>query len=446
MVSMADKSIYLYPKGKNGKLIADMIKLYYKNNNITFIDDSKAETSLELLSKEISSNDILLICSKKYKNELLKNINRLEIQNYLDGIDYFGEKINNLILEKKKKRKKPIGIVLSGLSVNRHLGNIDKKILNENLEVIYICNNLETLELNRNRISNHPSILADHDILKKINEISILVTTNGGYTHPSVISLDMRHSFCDILMFPYFHPTDHKEKLCEYMESVDYICMSCQQSYNAAISNLKNIKKKPKLIKTGSVSLDKYIQDYKNIENKATDNQVIIVALSDLVTSIEALRELLNNNFIVYFRPHPSFHVKAKELTEEFVHMENFILDTSKKLNVSLMAKSLTLITDYSSLGYTYPLSTLKPAIIYKLDISKNINGYGYFDNNIHLLVSKKDSLIQTIQNLQKNKSHHSTKILTYLNEKVFNVGCSAKYILDSIKKLTIQKVTDRDK
>ncbi|WP_416863394.1 hypothetical protein, partial [Helicobacter ganmani] len=57
---------YIYGKGVNGKSVSTFLEIYYPHCVYSFIDDSKEESSLENLQKQIKQEDKILVVSTLY--------------------------------------------------------------------------------------------------------------------------------------------------------------------------------------------------------------------------------------------------------------------------------------------------------------------------------------------------------------------------------------------
>jgi len=429
---------YIYPKGKNGILLADVISQIHPNIEIDFIDDNNTESSIENYAKK-RTNDLILIASTQYKLNIIEKLESLNIKNYIDGLSLYGKELNKFIISNKKLDKKPIAFLLRGLANEKHLSKLDMSLEEYGYEILYICENKKVLELNKKRLRNKLIIISGHELLSYLTEISLFVTTNGGITNSKVKSFDVRHAFCEPLHFPYLNPENYQIILDKYMNNVDYICTSCTNTFEVMNMNLKYLINKPILLKAGSLSLDRYIKLVNENKGNFEVKNKVIVAIKDVFNKkdiIKLSKLLISKNLKVIFRTHPDFFTSldSLEISEYFKNEKNFVFDKNSEMSIKDRMESLTLITDYSSLGYTYPLSTLKFSIIYNpFKEEKKIHGYSFFDENIHLKANTIDDIVSNIENIREHQEENIKKIKKYREKCVFNLEKSEEFILNQI-------------
>lgn len=440
-------NIYIYPKGKNGETLYEIAKQFYPSSNIVFIDDSNEKTNLQSFFNTYKSGKIFIATKKNYKR-LAKKLEDIGIKNYEDGITFFAKKLDSY-LQKKIKKEKGIGILLRGLSSEKHIGKIDIALKKQGFDIFYICESEKVLNLNKEKLKDETYLVAAHDILAELKEYKVFITTNGGNTHDSIVSVDLRHAFCEPLHFPYLQPQNYNEVLDSYMQSVDYICTTCKNTYEVMEKNLSRLNKKPKLLKAGSLSLDSYINEVNSFNSEKKVSKKVILAVKDIFNKREVINlcyAILNNGFELLFRTHPDFFYStdALEIKKEFEKFDDFSFDTDSSLSIENRINSLCLITDYSSLGYTYPLSTKHPAIIYSpFKEEKKIHGYGFFDCRLHLKANSIEDVINSLKRVDENIEVYKQSILEFLDKDVFNLLQSEEYIINEVKNIMNRENND---
>lgn len=152
------------------------------------------------------------------------------------------------------------------------------------------------------------------------------------------------------------------------------------------------------------------------------------------------IENLINNNFIVIFRPHPEIMKRNKkrfnETIEIFKNSDQFILDTNPS-NINSMEKASLLITDNSSIAIEYSFVFCRPVIF--IDYKDKIHNKNFhkiqkltFENEFRNLVgisitNNEINNLSTIcsEAISMSKSN-STKIQNLKKEYLSNVSNSA--------------------
>lgn len=217
-----------------------------------------------------------------------------------------------------------------------------------------------------------------------------------------------------------------------------------------SLSNFKILETKAKelgcedeLFCGGYPSLDKQIEHYESY-SKTHTACCVIIAINN-INNFDIIESFLNdvcvhNTQTTYvFRPYPGYKDMQSFLNfkAEFSQYPNFIYDESPNLTPAIMHESICLIGDISSLVYTYPLTTLKPAILLFKDkefLDNTYNGVSFYAPPIHLIASSVTELKQRITSIQttdKNTLQH--KIKAYREKEVFHLGNSSKAIADFV-------------
>lgn len=80
------------------------------------------------------------------------------------------------------------------------------------------------------------------------------------------------------------------------------------------------------------------------------------------------MQECFRLNLRALFKPHPVYaDTMTTKIAEEFKEEKRFVCEIDSK--EELFYHSLCLVTDCSSMGYTYPLTTGKPTIYLDLGV-----------------------------------------------------------------------------
>ena len=193
-------------------------------------------------------------------------------------------------------------------------------------------------------------------------------------------------------------------------------------------------KKKPIIRIIGEYPKLTYIEKFYKNRNKINyKNNCIIIAPSG-IRGIPKLSMrnyfqkiiilLLNENFKVIFRPHPSDR-NSKEILkikQKFETNKYFNLDYSPSYIKKYLSSSL-MITDYSGTAYTYSMITLNPVVFFSINenyINKiKYNKLNYFIDRkkIGLITFNTKNIVKTVKLAITHKKKFSQNILKIKNQ-----------------------------
>lgn len=120
---------------------------------------------------------------------------------------------------------------------------------------------------------------------------------------------------------------------------------------------------------------------------------------------------------------------------------KNFIFDeTSSYLN-SYINNSFALLTDESSMGVSYPLTYLKPAIIYMPNKRKfgveALDGIHLYSKEANLIIDNFDNLKDIVGDIKSFKVFKFEEQIRKFREKqVYNIRHSSEYLSEFINNL----------
>lgn len=213
-----------------------------------------------------------------------------------------------------------------------------------------------------------------------------------------------------------------------------------------------------KLIDWGYCLLDEMRMEYANTAAKSTEQKQILIAPSWQVDNIvdscleTILDKLQNKNYKVIVRPHPQ-HVRHKKekldlLKQKYCNNTNIEIQTDFSSNSTVFEADL-MITDWSGIAYEYAYTTLKPVLFINTPM-KVMNPEYERISVTPLNISLREEIgcslnmsdltdIDTVVNtMLADMDVYHTKIEHFVNEYVYNLGCSAevgaKYIIKQIK------------
>jgi YidC/Oxa1 family membrane protein insertase len=219
------------------------------------------------------------------------------------------------------------------------------------------------------------------------------------------------------------------------------------------VYNLKNRK----IVSWGYSLLDDMIESYE--KNKKTNKEkTVLIAPSwqkDNIVDLcldELLNKLKGHDYKIIVRPHPQHvrHMKEKfeGLKKQFENNPMIEIQTDFSSNNTVFDADLV-ITDWSSIGFEYAFTTLKPVLFVDTPVKvmnehyKEINPNPFniwIRDEVGEVVDPKklDNVDKVVDKMLKNQKSYSKSIEKMKNEYVYNIGTSgevgAKYIIKSVQ------------
>ena len=219
------------------------------------------------------------------------------------------------------------------------------------------------------------------------------------------------------------------------------------------VYNLKNRK----IVSSGYSLLDDMIESYEK-NKKSNKEKTVLVAPSwqkDNIVDLcldELLDKLRGHDYKIIVRPHPQHvrHMKEKfeGLKKQFEDDPMVEIQTDFSSNNTVFDADLV-ITDWSSIGFEYAFTTLKPVLFVDTPVKvmnehyKEINPNPFnvwIRDEVGEVVSpnKLDDVDKLVAKMLKNQKSYSKSIEKMKNEYVYNIGSSGKvgaeYIINSVK------------
>ncbi|MDA3967592.1 hypothetical protein [Helicobacter sp. WB40] len=373
------------------------------------------------------------------------------------------EKINNHYAKKFPHFKNSIGITRTTFGNNKHLGNIAEILESKGVDTIYIYGEeefyLKEKELFGDKCIFIPIFNSYFGCFLSV--FRFVVTCLMPHNTPNIGSkyIYVPHAIIDPIasLFQRNRPLDaffFKRRV----GINGYRIISTKSNYKIFEKEVRNLGYEHELICGGYPSLDINLKEYKNYlstHNLCGGGGNILVSVNSIenLRVVEELLDKFEREFIntkVYFRPYPGRILvqESQKIAEKYQNKDWFIYDSSKKLSVKIMYDCALLLGDYSSLVYTFPLTTLKPAILLVSGmVSPNncYNGVSFFNSKIHVKANNCDEAIKIIKNIKAQSRTISNKkakeIAIFREEEVFNLGCASEFIADFI----ISKIGEDD-
>ncbi|WP_300760745.1 CDP-glycerol glycerophosphotransferase family protein [Helicobacter sp. UBA3407] len=347
-----------------------------------------------------------------------------------------------------------IGITYSRFSSGKHLGKIGKILQERGYVVTYVVDdkNLDNLPAHIQQNAIYCPVQGSY-IGVFLNMFQLYITHLEPHTTPNWGNkvIYVSHAYIDPIA-----------SLIQRRRPLDNFWFSKKMGINGyrivtSLSNYKILKDKfdefgyqDELVCGGYPSLDSYIAEYEEISKEVEcGGGNILIAINE-ISNIQIIYEVLQkiqdkrrqskSDFKVIFRPHPSFVKSAiyEMIYRKFCDKEWFVYDTSSRLSAEVMHSSFCLIGDYSSLVYTYPLCTLKPAILIasKESLKNTYKGISFYNSILHICAQTAQDVCKALEFInQENKQERAKRIKEYREKEVFNLGYSSEFIAAFIEK-----------
>lgn len=157
-------------------------------------------------------------------------------------------------------------------------------------------------------------------------------------------------------------------------------------------------------------------------------------------------------DYKIVFKPHADeFEEVVNGIVENNKHHANFYLDHSGSNYIDLYARTLLMVSDFSSTAYTYAFSMLSPVIFFSrneemlCDYQKNFGADDYclMRTMAGFVVQTLDDMVEKIQMILQDPKQYSADIKSIRDQFFYHFGDSVKYIVDNFEDIISKK--DRD-
>lgn len=202
------------------------------------------------------------------------------------------------------------------------------------------------------------------------------------------------------------------------------------------------------LVPAGYPKLDLLLEQKKRIETLPPRGFTVVYAPTHVYpvnAKMASLREygeaivesLLRAGFRVIFRPHPLSFSEDSEIIERIVKKhsmhENFSLDRSKNY-LETYGRANLMVTDLSGTGFTFSLTFLRPTVFFAASGDAEIGLRGIQFEDRDKIGGLARSVPELLSKIARARSEcWSSKIQSYRDDTVFNVGSSAECILATL-------------
>lgn len=241
--------------------------------------------------------------------------------------------------------------------------------------------------------------------LKFIYGVDIFFSNNVSdkFTHSSK-KIYIHHDIFDTPLVEPKKENELKKRLIEY----DYIIVSSDLTKKIFLRLFKKINSYPKLLSSKYLKLDYFLKKIK-VNQKKICKKILIAptnfrsfpTLSIQKNIDKIIFNLLNLNFKVIYRPHPSNFLEKNVLNifHKYKDNKNFIIDKSNDYSKSFQSSDI-MITDISGTAYTYVVLNSKPVIFFSNE--REIKKFNYNQLNYFKLRTKIGYIAKNIKSIEK--------------------------------------------
>ncbi|WP_034556391.1 hypothetical protein [Helicobacter canadensis] len=424
------------------------------------------EVVIPKIRNELSNGEAkILLSSQKYMHQCLQKLQEKGIQVAYNGIKYLGERLN-LMLKEKYKGQKICGIFCDtgGNPLHKYLGNIREILNNNGIKLIYFLYYeseyyKEFLEYHTK--NNDEIVMANYEFLSQFDFVPFVITHyNVLHFHPNVVTLRIHSSFDEVSNYVWLvdlyqdRGIERADTIANYLST--YLNIHSQTHYRYFEKNQQiggvDPNPIPRFLKGGYPSIDRETKESQGIDfSMKRDTVIFISALINFYYEdyySDILEVVLKEGYRVVFKSNPS-HISFKEREDSFAlkfkHYSNFIYQCNDEPQLSLENKnrSITIVGACSSLMYSYPALTKRPAILLypeKNTIPKDLLDEDCFYNpKLHIRLFKeeaKEGIIKYLKKLSKDLEYQKQwqkQIEDYCKNDLYNFGDASRYIANFI-------------
>ncbi len=194
------------------------------------------------------------------------------------------------------------------------------------------------------------------------------------------------------------------------------------------------------LLELGYPGLDCALEEYYETDLKR--DSVILLSLPKepfLKILAQSIGNLLEAGFRVVYKSHNGhLELQAQEnaFVETWLDNPNFVYYTKANLELEELQRSITMIEFRSSMLYTYPIITKKPALMLQLQsedfyLKQNIQD-NFFEEKLHIKIFNQKEMVEVVKKLQKNHKFFDFRrslIWEYCKNEAYCYGSSSQKI-----------------
>lgn len=430
-------------------------------DKVFICEGKKSEIQLkdELLNFNINKNKIsvLIDLDNIFLAYLLFDLNiptknHLILSSFLTNYSDLQKVHYNFLMDKYNIENKRYDIVFNLLSEPHQSHVIDLAYqLEKHYDVLGVVPQKNNYKLNNILDFNEKeNSILNLTRFQSLQNYDVIISPNATNNNHS-ISVSVPHHINE-------KPTNRLDLFKEYARC-DYNLLPTKAVFNSTKDLLMEyqhlLKKDICLIPFGYPKLDKLLNDLKELKDVKKDaicyaptimmhDKEFVDTLS-LNNGVFIIGELLKNfpKYKIIFRPHPkTIEYNAgkeylNEILKQFSSNPNFIYD-KENYHINTFSRTKLLISDFSGVSQSFAFATNNPV----LSLSKD-----GFDKQYKKVLKAKDirkkfgmvlndtsQLVQKVTYILDNKKKYKSKIKKYKEKEMYNMGNTAKYLVDNFE------------
>lgn len=397
----------------------------------------------------------MLLSSHNYFDSLLDNVLKIGIQECYDGVKLVANQMNAYFREKYKKQKRLIAVMLNGYELGqKHLGNIPELLKQNGFQVIYIVTFssrwTEGLE-NKMKENSEEYIFAEFEFLESLDFFPLLIEqADAVKVNQNVKSLKLFTSM-EQLHNPVFLWDSYCEAQNLSFSWSSYINIHFESIYDSVLQRQKFYDifpdPSPRLIKGGYPSIDK--QSEMELDFNTKRDTIIFPSSSPLYDNIERFKKLiiwlLDGGFRVIFKTH-AIHIEYKNKEDDFAKYfmgyPNFVYYEEARLSKEEQERAIAIVTQVSSMGYSFPMVCKRPAILlypsHSLIPNDRLQRDTFYNDKLHIRIfeeedSKFVDIVKKLANSKYCQQEWRDKIEDFCKNDLYHYGNASKYLTNWI-------------
>lgn len=327
--------------------------------------------------------------------------------------------------------------------------------LSNKIPILYFFGSLEYYQRHTLAMQNKIAIIVPYQLADFFARYSIFINTGGSLPKLSDrqrTTIGIGHSFSDAFMF--CCRAHHAEYLYQYIRyyflGMDFYIAIDKESEKCYQNIIKEVGLKLKVLPLGSPSLDKRMTNVTYY--KSPKQFYFLPRACPLDIIARAIDLLLQEGKKVIFRPHPAFErfvqyigkSKSVSFFDNFIDHPLFVIDSAPSIPHEILTESIV-ITDNSSVAYSAPLISLKPAILFcppmkSFDLRLQNFGKSFANPLLHRVALSVDEFLDVALEIEEELLSGGGALFNALHEwraqNVFNLGHSKEAFAECLMKL----------
>lgn len=442
------RNFVIYPSGYNGRRIGLNLEILFPQSNILYIDDSQESTSLSSQHHRIDSSFEVMIVSSNHAEILKSKLCELGITKTSDGLSYCAKEINKRIADFKTlySFKKIVALSIVNQTEIKHLVDLDNELRNRGVGIVYFVSpHISIEEFEKKGLV----FILSESLVEQIDELDMILTTGGTWVNEKVMAVDMTHHYQGALHFPFTEGLDWDSVRRGYI-NVDYVLCGSKKIERSYRELFKFLDLNTQTLALGYPKLEGDIECYHSCSRGDQEANGVVLAFNYLMESnhiIPLAQAIIQTGYKVYYLPHPTNADRNETalIGEFFKDNKRFFIIENSLDRMTIFHQSFCCLSDVSSMGYTFPLTALKPCVIITGNteeyFAKRIGNEHYFEPDLHLPCRDYIELPNVLMKIKQDEEGYQKRIKGYREENCFNLGRAREKIIDwLLEKLEIKE------